>query len=405
MDELDALRQMRTALAQQESPERLALRTDWRHGPRERPRERRVRSLRTPLLATAAAAAVAAGTVGVIALRPGEDAVPAPRGEQTLTSGNALLVAATNAQKAPTGRYWHTKTVMGEVYAVGKSAANHYKVDSRQGNEAWTDLDGRRRMVHLEMADVPLTARDRQKWQAAGSPGWVSVPNPEGGGGTIQLDMSDRTAGRSPWPASVERFHGMTPRQIAELPTRPDALEKRLLDLRGRWHAVSSDGEPEEPIRALRGQERIRALSDVAGTLLSTAPAPPAVRAAVFRMLASLPGVTVEGPATDPLGRPGTAISLPLKTTAPLGLFTAPKQLGAYRRQFIVAPGAGSLLAIRDLVVTPPHGSRPLPPGDDGKPRSLKAKDMPDRFHKPGEMIAYQAFDVAEWTDANPPGN
>ena len=27
---------------------------------------------------------------------------------------------------------------------------------------------------------------------------------------------------------------------------------------------------------------------------------------------------------------------------------------------------------------------------------------MPDRFHKPGEMAAYQAFAVAQWTDAQP---
>ncbi|GAA1888381.1 CU044_5270 family protein [Actinomadura bangladeshensis] len=401
MDEIDALRGMRTALAEEEGPERLALRTDWRNGPRERPRRR----LRMPVIAVAATAAVAAGAVTVVVLRPGGDAPPAPHGTTAIAPGNALLVAATNAQKAPAGRYWHTKTVMGEVFSVGKSPSNHYKVDSRQGNEAWIDVTGLTRTTHIEIPDVPLTAQDREKWEAAGSPAWVTVPNPEGPDGEVHLDMSEQTSGRSPWPASVERFQGMTPRQIAALPTRPEELEKVLLNLKGHWHAVSKDGEKEEPIRALRGRERIRALSEVAGTLLSTAPAPPAVRAAVFRLLADLPGVKAEGPTTDPLGRPGMAISLPLKTTAPLGLFTAPRQLGTYRRQFIVAPDAGSLLAIRDLVVTPPHGSRPLPPGDDGKPRSLKARNMPDRFHKPGEMVAYQAFEVAEWTDAKPPAN
>jgi hypothetical protein len=28
---------------------------------------------------------------------------------------------------------------------------------------------------------------------------------------------------------------------------------------------------------------------------------------------------------------------------------------------------------------------------------------MPDRFHKPGELAAYKAFEVAEWTNAQPP--
>lgn len=401
MDEIDALRGMRTALAEEEGLERLALRTDWRNGPRERPR----RGLRMPVIAVAATAAVAAGAVTVVVLRPGGDAPPAPHGTTAITPGNALLVAATNAQKAPGGRYWHTKTVMGDIYAVGRSAANHYKIDSRQGSEAWIGRDGKGRVSHLELTDVPLTAQDRTKWEAAGSPAMVDIPNPEGPDDTVVLDMSPQNPNAHYWMPSDDRYFGMTAARIAELPTDAKALEKALLGLKGHWHAVSKDGEKEEPIRALRGRERTRALSEVAGTLLSTAPAPPAVRAAVFRLLADLPGVKAEGPATDPLGRRGMAVSLPLKTTAPLGLFTAPKQLGTYRRQFIVAPDAGSLLAIRDLVVTPPHGSRPLPPGDDGKPRSLKARNMPDRFHKPGEMVAYQAFEVAEWTDANPPAN
>ncbi|MGH3239555.1 MAG: hypothetical protein ACRDNL_04190, partial [Spirillospora sp.] len=311
--------------------------------------------------------------------------------------------AAVSAQKAPAGKYWHAETVVGDIYSVGKTAANHYRVDSRQGREMWTDRDGKRWSAHLELPDVPLTVADRQKWRAAGSPTWVSVPNPEGGGGTVELDMSQTSAGRTPLPASAERFYGMTTRQIAELPTEPKALENVLLGLKDHWHAVSKDGAAPEPIRALKGQERVRALTDVAGTLLSTAPAPPDVRAAVFRMLAAQPGVKAEGRTTDPLGRTGTVVSLPLKTTTSLGLFTAPKQLGTYRRQFIVNPDTGILLAIRDLVAEPPRGSRKLPPGDNGRLRALKAEDTPDRFHRPGELASYEAFAVTEWTDAAPP--
>lgn len=54
------------------------------------------------------------------------------------------------------------------------------------------------------------------------------------------------------------------------------------------------------------------------------------------------------------------------------------------------------------LVATPPHGSRPLPPGDDGKPRRLEADHMADRFHRPGEVSSYQLFAVAEWTNTPP---
>ncbi|WP_149258907.1 CU044_5270 family protein [Actinomadura sp. K4S16] len=406
MDEIDALRQMRTGLAVEEPPERLAQRIDWQDGggARPRPRPRNRRRMRIQLVSVAATAAVAAGTVAVVVSTGDGDPTGKPRVENTVPlNGNVLLVAATNAAKAPAGKYWHTKTVMGEIYAVGESAENHYKVDSRQGNEMWTDRTGLRRGTHFDLQGLPVTPQDKQKWQAAGSPSWVHVPNPEGGGGQVNLDMSPKTGRGAPWPASVERFYGMTPGQIAALPTEPEALKKVLLGLKGHWHAVSTDGEKEEPIRALRGQERIRALSDVAGELLSTEPAPPRVRAAVFRMLSDMPGIKPEGRTTDPLGRVGTVVSLPLKTTTPLGMFTAPKQLGTYRRQFVVDPATGSLLAIRDLVATPPHGSRPLPPGDNGKPRALRAQDMPDRFHRPGEMAAYRAFEITEWTDTEPP--
>jgi len=66
-------------------------------------------------------------------------------------------------------------------------------------------------------------------------------------------------------------------------------------------------------------------------------------------------------------------------TTISLGLYTAPKQLGTYCRQWIINPGNGTLLAMRDVVATPPHGSRNLPPGADGKPRRLTVGSQPDR--------------------------
>lgn len=401
MDELDALRHMRTGLAHEEHPDRIALRTNWRAATPARPR----RSRRAPLIGLAAAgtvAAVAAGAAAIVSQDPGKDPASAPRGRQAAPQqGNVLLVAATNALKSPAGRYWHVKILAGEIFAVGKRATDHYRVDSRQGIERWTGSGGNGRQTHLDYADVPLTARDRQKWQAAGSPDWVRIPNHEGGTEPMLLDMG--VPGKSPgWYPADKEFLGLTAQQIAKLPTTPKELENALLDLKGHWRAYSSN-TAKEPIRALKGHQRVRALSDVGAALLSTAPAPPAVRAAVFRLLAALPGVKPEGRTADPLGRTGTVISLPLETTMPLGVYTAPKQLGTYRRQMIIDPGTGKLLAIRDLVAKPPRGSRPLPTGDNGKPRSLKAENMPDRFHRPGELASYQVYQITEWTNAEPP--
>jgi hypothetical protein len=398
MDEMNALRQMRTTLAQEEHPDRLALRTSWRPGPAPR---RRRRGWMIPLVSVAATAAAAVTAIAVLASGGTGDSVVPRQGGQNTARGNVLLAAASNAEKAPTGRYWHTETVTGTIYGVGKSAADHYTVDSRQRNIAWVGPGGKGRSVIVMEAGRPVTPQDMTKWRQAGSPKMVRVPNPDGPE-PAAVFMQALPSTRRVWRPFDAEYFGLTAGKVAKLPTDAKALENALLSLRGDWHAYSSD-PGREPIRALRGAERTRALSDVAGTLLSQAPAPPQVRAAAFRMLATLPGVRTEGTAADPMGRTGRVISLPLETTVPLGLYTAPKQLGTYRRQWIVDPASGRLLAIRDLVAKPPHGSRPLPPGDDGKPRRLKAEDMPDRFLKPGEVSSYQLFAVAEWTDHAPP--
>lgn len=75
--------------------------------------------------------------------------------------------------------------------------------------------------------------------------------------------------------------------QLPGLPTGTDALRARL-----------TNGSPPDIFT-------FRAISD----LLATSPADTALRAALFRVLASLPGVHLDGPANDILGRPGIEIS------------------------------------------------------------------------------------------------
>ncbi|SEG72611.1 hypothetical protein SAMN04489712_11019 [Thermomonospora echinospora] len=403
MDEIDALRGMRTALTREEAPDRLAQRIDWRSARPAAEAPRRRGRLKMPLVSLATAAAVSAAAVAVVSLASDERPPGGPSSPTVLT-GNALLVAATNAEKAPTGRYWHTKRVAGKVYAVGKTAADHYKVDTSREYETWVDRDGKSHSFMTDRPARPVTAEDRRRWQAAGSPDEILAPDPDG----VMVSLFVKSLGpRSPMPSPPDAysFHGLTVRQLAELPTDAKALEKTLLGLKGNWHAYSKDFSQRpvrEPIRSLRGAERVRALSDVAGDLLANQPVPPGVRAAAFKMLAGLPGVTVKGQGTDPLGRTGTVVSLPLETTTPLGIYSAPKQLGTYRRQWIINPANGTLLAVQDLVATPPKGSRRLPPGDDGKPRRLTVDYQPDRFHRPGEVSSYEVYTVTEWTDTQP---
>ncbi|MEW2621328.1 CU044_5270 family protein [Streptomyces sp. NPDC048106] len=97
----------------------------------------------------------------------------------------------------------------------------------------------------------------------------------------------DKTA-PGPWRFAVGTG-GLTWDQLTRLPTSPAALRARL-----RPYA-----EPE--------QDPSEAVFVTVGELLAS-PAPPKVRAALFRVAAELPGVRVAGPATDSTGRRGTAV-------------------------------------------------------------------------------------------------
>ncbi|GAA4617036.1 hypothetical protein GCM10023195_75910 [Actinoallomurus liliacearum] len=377
----------------------------------ERPghRSRRWRLAAIAAPAIVCAVAVGVGMDGLNVLAPGgsgNSAVPGPRGRGTVT-GNVLLAAASSAEKAPTGRYWHTETVFGKTYGVGKSAADSYEVDARQRSITWIGQDGKGTVWNADELAHPVAAKDMDKWRQAGSPEMVQVPNQDGTGVVMEVEMSAQASvspRMGPAKPAEDDYFGLTAGQIAKLPTDAEALKNAVLNLKGNWRAITPPSAPtNQPMRNLRGAERTRALSEVASTLLSKAPAPPRVRAAAFRMLSTLPGVKVGGTATDPMGRTGGVVSMPLATTLPLGLYTAPKQLGTYERQWIIDPAGGRLLAIRDLVATPPHGSRTLPPGDDGKPHRLTVADMPERFLKKGEVAEYQVFAVTEWTNKTPP--
>ncbi|MBW8485732.1 CU044_5270 family protein [Actinomadura parmotrematis] len=398
MDDLDALRGLRTALAEEESPDRLAERVEWR---RAVPARRRRAGMRLPLLSAAAAGVVAAGAVAVLALPHGGARAPSGgTAAPPVTGRAALLVAATSAAKAPGGAYWHYRRTWGDVFGVGKTRAAFYKVDSRQVFEAWLDRNGNQGARQAGPVGRPLTAADAARWRADGAKHMVPVYEE---GLNAFVEMGDLPALR-PWPplGKADTFNGLTAAQIAALPTEPGALRDRLLHLRGSWRAVEKKAAA-YPIGELRGTDRVRALTQVAGDLLSTWPAPPGVRAAAFRMLAALPGVEAGGTGTDPLGRSGTVVSLPVASTVELGLHSAPVQLGSYRREWVIDPAKGALLAIQDRMVAPPRGSRKMPPGDDGKPRSLRAKDMPERFFAPGDLTGYQVFEDTGWTDGPPP--
>jgi hypothetical protein len=99
-------------------------------------------------------------------------------------------------------------------------------------------------------------------------------------------------------------FYGYTWSQLYALPTSNTAeLESDLMTTGDIHFGPKAPGVK----GSWTGQED---LFDLITNLLSGTPAPPALREALYKVAATIPGVTVKGSYTDSLGRTGTALQL-----------------------------------------------------------------------------------------------
>ncbi|MFI5583445.1 CU044_5270 family protein [Amycolatopsis sp. NPDC051758] len=180
------------------------------------------------------AAAVAAGVV--VATLPGTPA-PAPSPQAAapvaVTGQEVLLAAATVAAQVPasTGTYWHVKINASETY------------------EYWTKADG-----HVWF----LGAKTRGRVMPLG-------------------ELPFRLGGAE-----------VTMAKIQTLPAEPAALRDWITNLVAHSDIRTSGGP-------LTADQRQQAVLEGLVSLVSTLPAPPAVRAASFRAIAAYPGVRAVG--------------------------------------------------------------------------------------------------------------
>jgi hypothetical protein len=110
---------------------------------------------------------------------------------------------------------------------------------------------------------------------------------------TGPTDIRDSSCGADLFTAPIidsGRFGPYTWSQLQRLPTDPAKLKPKLM---------ADFPSPDQP-----------SLFEDVEILLVGTPAPPTVRAALFKVEASIPGVTVTGHYTDALGRTGTVLNL-----------------------------------------------------------------------------------------------
>ena len=259
-----------------------------RHQPRARTRRPGWRMAGIGLAAAAAAVAVTAAlmfTSGTPRTRPGAPAHSAAMRHHPATAKPSvqqiLLTAAASAQRAPaeSGTYWYVR-----VRAATGNGNKLYLAES------WTKRNGETWIRNLGTGSKP-----------------------------IKLPRSPATLGPFFLGGRELKF-----RQLQHLPADPAALTKWIVTNAARHGGKTGGPAPS------KAQER-EDIFDSLISLLSELPAPPQIRAAAFRALAALPGVTSLGQVG---GGQGVRFTL----------------LGGHQATLIIDPASGQIRATNFFV-------------------------------------------------------
>ncbi|MEQ4720524.1 CU044_5270 family protein [Nonomuraea sp. B19D2] len=238
------------------------------------------------MLAAVAVSAVVAGGFVAVPLLGGADVQTA-----AVPEADAVLAAAADrlaAQPPGTGAWWRR-----EMVQVARMKTATYTVEQRVRDVLWASRQRGYRTQRGPVSAKPLTPTDAQAWKDAGSP-----------------DLCDGCLSGKTYFTPLK----MTTKPVTELPTEPEALKAEMLRA----------NDKETPEAWLWGASKWLLL-DVEST--------PATRAALYRVLAGLPGVRVENDVTDIDGRIGVALTYGEAPT---------------RQQIIIDRDSGQLLAIQE---------------------------------------------------------
>jgi len=408
-----------------------------RPGPARRPRSRAGHGRPRWYLVTGGIAVAAAAAVAAVALtgappashRP---ASPAPRAHaatpphatpaQFTTARQVLLTAAAHVTSVPaTGKYWRLQEITGVTWPAG-TTAHPYDISLAVSFDQWNPKRAGQKSwdIFHELGAAPATAADAAAWRAAGSPAtWHSgqqstsqTVNGTAAGvpwvGELATSTAASARGAS-WQVSngivgyIEGdLPGLTAVQFRQMPTTSAGVKALL-----RHYYVETNCPSHPASCSTEGQflwsEALALLQD---------PVSAPVRSATFKVMASLPGVRLLGPMTDPLGRPGYGLS-----AGPEGL-----SFGGFSplQAVVIDPRTGSLLATEDIGPVPSNvkcltfhvpaggGSAPGQPvvkvgSVNGKPimGTCVGSAYQGRSYR-SQVDSYTALVSAGWTSASP---
>jgi len=317
---------------------------------------------------------------------PYAGAVPTASGGGTAGGRAVLLTAATKvsqaAESAP-GRYWVATGTVGTFVQVGPSS-DRYMLLEESGVENWaarSPKDGSTQLVQ-PLGAAPVSAADRAAWRRDGSPAkWSYVGQSYGLADPQGLATSGLLyaliSGAGPI-TSLDAVYGMqqfdvgaktlTLAQLRALPADPAKLEK----------LVVAPGESGSAYLL----ETVPAIMEM--------PVTSAVRAALYRMLADLPGMENLGEVKDPAGQQGDAVgyTASYKDCRPGTLYIPQPKNG---------PVFASCTVQQILIIDPATG---LPMAEE-----LRYPTPPDgqQWTAPDGLFSYEIFGQSYWTNQNPP--
>ncbi|MEV7005604.1 CU044_5270 family protein [Streptosporangium sp. NPDC051022] len=264
----------------------------------------------------------------------------------TRTDAEVLDAAADRlAQRRESeGRYWRRE--MEQVYRqrLGSESSGYF-IENRTRDVLW-EGEGLRRVTEVrDLGTRPLTDTDAERWREVGSPRLCRADT------DCANDMppSGKTLYSPDAPGVFEQAPmKLGVKEIRELPRDTEELKTRLLSY---WPAVQA--EMQERAERTWDQERLPSrdnwLWGVGQRLLLDAPTTPGTRAALYRMLAGLPGARVVDGIRDAEGRTGVAVLWAEK--------------GSAESQLVIDRATGELLAVQNVLPTFVPGAPEIPRG------------------------------------------
>ncbi|HEX4091435.1 MAG TPA: hypothetical protein VHZ33_22205 [Trebonia sp.] len=310
-----------------------------------------------------------------------------------VTDGRAVLLTAARqvakATQPAAERYWVTSAVAGNFELAGPVADPYLLLDESQVQNwaARSPKDGSPDFAK-QLGAAPVSAADRAAWQRDGSPTeWKYVGQSDGiadaqgdtSGLMLSLSMAgdpmtslDAGYGSQQFPVGAKT---LTLAQLQALPADPATLKKLIL--------AGGVAPGETPSAFL--------LDGVIAPILEM-PVTPAVRAALYEMLASMPGIQSLGEVTDPAGRQGEAVAYTAKY-ADCGQATTRAANG-----YATGGPVFSSCTTQEILIIDPATGLPLA-------EELRYAGLPpgQQWTAPDQLFSYEIFGPSHWTNANRP--